>query len=44
MTDQTLAITLAHLRDVNNWLGRSQHVVSGNLAATFDEFRIYPRA
>ncbi|MBP7948227.1 MAG: hypothetical protein KA004_01135 [Verrucomicrobiales bacterium] len=44
ITDVTLPVTLANLRDVNNWLGRSQWAVCGNLAATYDEFRVYPRA
>jgi hypothetical protein len=35
---------LADLEDVNNWLGRSQWVQDLNLAARYDEFRIYDRA
>ena len=35
---------LADVDDVNNWLGRSQWVQDVNLAARYDEFRIYDRA
>jgi hypothetical protein len=35
---------LADVEDVNNWLGRSQWVQDVNLAARYDEFRIYDRA
>lgn len=34
-------IALADIDDVNNWLGRSNWTQDGNLAATYDEFRIY---
>jgi len=36
--------SLAAIEDVNNWLGRSQWVQDLNLAARYDEFRIYDRA
>ena len=32
---------LSELHDVNNWLGRSNWSGDGNLAGTFDEFRVY---
>lgn len=44
LADQTVPLTLAQLNDVNAWLGRSQDHQSGNLAATYDEFRVYDRA
>lgn len=52
VTDADTGKSLAQLNDVNNWLGRSNWWVydfygRGNdpgVAATFDEFRIYPRA
>ncbi len=37
-------IPLSQLRDVNNWLGRSQWIQDPYLRARFDEFRLYARA
>jgi hypothetical protein len=34
------AFVPADLNDVNNWLGRSNWTGDGNLAGSFDEFRI----
>lgn len=34
-------LKLADLNDVNNWIGRSNYGVDGNLAATYHDFRIY---
>ena len=43
-TNGVVAFNLASLNDVNNWLGRSNWTGDANLAATFDEFRIYNTA
>jgi hypothetical protein len=40
----TLTSPLSALRDVNNWLGRSQWAQDNNLRGRLDELRIYSRA
>lgn len=37
-------IDLSKIRDVNNWLGRSNFIADWSLSATIDEFRMYSRA
>jgi uncharacterized protein len=36
--------SLSQLRDVNNWLGRSQFILDPEFAGTYYDFRIYSTA
>jgi hypothetical protein len=36
-------ILISDVRDVNNWLGRSQYAEDSNFQGEFDEFRLYDR-
>jgi len=44
LVDCTLSRPLSAIDDVNNWLGHSNYQADVDLAATYDEFRIYGAA
>ena len=41
MTEFNLPFGLGDVNDINNWLGRSNWTADGNMAGSFNEFRVY---